>query len=488
VSSSSEASFVLEMLHVTKRYGSLVALDDASLRVRPGTVHAVLGENGAGKTTLMHIAYGMVRPDHGSIRLAGRDVHLSAPKDGIAAGIGMVHQHFTLVPAMTVQENLVLGGHGRLRRRDMTQRVHEIADRTGFALDPLARVSSLPVGAQQRVEIAKAVARDASLLILDEPTAVLAPAEIDDLLRWLRRYVDAGHAAILITHKLREALAIADDVTVLRHGRVVHSGSVDAVNQESLTEAMIGTSNAERHGPTVHAVQQASTVFVGEPVSVADRSGKLRVREASFTIRSGELIGVAAVEGAGQREFLRLLAGRFPASSGHFEHPAVVGFVPEDRHHDAVLLDRSLTETVALRGAGKRRGHLDWRSMRAYTQKLLQAFDVRASSTEGPVRTLSGGNQQKLVLARELMALPDEQAPAALIVENPTRGLDVRATADVHQRLQDACARGAAVVMYSSDLDEVLDLANRVFVLFDGRLQELPIDRQAIGRAMLGLS
>lgn len=487
VNDASGTSSVLELSSITKRYGSLVALDDASLVVRRGTVHAVLGENGAGKTTLMHVAYGMVRPDSGVIRIAGRDIRLRAPLDAISAGVGMVHQHFTLVPAMTVAENLALGGRGRLRVGDMTARVREIAERTGFSLDPFARVDSLPVGAQQRVEIAKALVRDASLLILDEPTAVLAPAEVDDLLRWLRAYVDAGHAAVLITHKLREALAVSDDVTVLRRGRVVHSGPAREASAPALTEAMIGAASTDDRRAVPSAPAASHPVFVAERMSVADHSGQPRVHEASFVIRSGELVGIAAVEGAGQRELLRALAGRSAILAGHLERPGIVGFVPEDRHQDAVLLNRTLTESVALRGAGRRRGRIDWLARRAHTSELLHAFDVRASSTEDVVRALSGGNQQKLVLARELAASPDEPAPVALVVENPTRGLDVRATADVHRRLHDACARGAAVVLYSSDLDEVLGLATRVLVLFDGIVRELPIDRDAIGRAMLGL-
>jgi simple sugar transport system ATP-binding protein len=486
---ASGTSPVLELLEINKRYASVVALADASLRVRPGTVHAVLGENGAGKTTLMRVAYGMVRPDAGVIRMGGNEVRLTSPLAAISAGMGMVHQHFTLVPAMTVQENLALGGRGRLRTRDMTARVREIAERTGFALDPFARVDSLPVGAQQRVEIAKALARDASLLILDEPTAVLAPSEVEDLLRWLRAYVDAGHAAVLITHKLREALAVADDVTVLRRGRVVHSGAARNATPRNLTDAMIGATTAEDWGrvPSVSTTSTGS-VFVAEQMFVADRSGRPRIRDASFAIRGGELVGIVAVEGAGQRELLRALAGRYALSAGRLQRPAVVGFVPEDRHHDAVLLDRPLTESVALRGAGERRGRIRWVGFREHTAELLRTFDVRASNTEATVRALSGGNQQKLVLARELAASPDEPAPIALVVENPTRGLDVHATTEVHKRLREACARGAAVVMYSSDLDEVLGIATRVLVLFDGIVRELPIDRDAIGRAMLGLS
>ena len=478
----------LELLHVSKRYGSVVALEDASLAVRPGTLHAVLGENGAGKTTLMRVAYGMERPDTGHLRVAGRERRLTSPLEAIALGIGMVHQHFTLVPAMTVAENLALGGRGRLRARHMVARVREIAERTGFALDPHARVESLSVGAQQRVEIAKALVRDARLLILDEPTAVLAPSEIDDLLRWLRAYVDAGNSAVLITHKLREALAVADDVTVLRHGRLAFVGAVASASTSQLTLAMLGTSSVGARGAeTSHQAMGSVPVFAAKRISIADHAGRVRVRDATFTVCGGELLGVAAVEASGQRELLRALAGRYNVSAGTLTRPEVVGFVPEDRHHDAVLLDRSLAENVALRGAGVRQGVLAWKHVRARTSVLLRAYDVRGESTQAPLRALSGGNQQKFVLARELEATSDQPAPLALVVENPTRGLDVRAMTAVHQRLREACARGAAVVVYSSDLDEVLSLASRVLVVFNGAVREMPLDRDAIGRAMLGL-
>jgi simple sugar transport system ATP-binding protein len=331
------------------------------------------------------------------------------------------------------------------------------------------------------------------VLVLDEPTAVLAPAEADDLLRWLRVYAVAGNSAVLITHKLREALAVADDVTVLRRGRVVLTAPVSAVTSSSLTTAMIGEElvPADRATPAIAQPATSPTVFRAERLTLADDSGVVRLQDATFTVHGGEIVGVVGVEGAGQRELLRALAGRVDATRGLLERPAVVGFVPEDRHHDAVLLDRSLFENVALRGAGRRKGLMRWSELRAHTTSLMLAFDVRGPDADAAMRALSGGNQQKLVLARELddafEGTPSTgERPLALVVENPTRGLDVRAAADVHARLRAARDRGAAVVVYSSDLDEVLSLASRVLVAYVGTLREVSLERDAVGRAMLG--
>lgn len=478
----------LELSNVTKHYGRTTAVASANLVVRPGTVHALLGENGAGKTTLMRVAYGMVRADAGEIRVAGRKIFLATPADAIHAGIGMVHQHFTLVPAMTVAENIALGGHGRLRAAEIVNRVEDLAERTGFTLNPHARIEDLAVGAQQRVEIAKALARNAKVLILDEPTAVLAPAETEDLLRWLRMYVEEGRSVILITHKLRDALSVADDLTVLRSGRTVFSGAAVASSVQQLTSAMLGsalvpekTATADRHADA------GAPVITAERVSIIDSSGRVCVREASLMVRAGERVGIAAVEGSGQRELLRALAGRLSISSGRLELPAVVGFVPEDRHADALLLDASLVENIALRGAGQRQGIMPWRTLRSVTSDLIEQHDVRARDASQPARTLSGGNQQKLVFARELEATTDQPAPHALVVENPTRGLDVHASRAVHDRLREASANGTAVLLYSSDLDEVLALATRVVVMFGGTLLDTPLDRRVIGEAMLGV-
>jgi simple sugar transport system ATP-binding protein len=484
----------LTLQNIDKRYGSAQALASASLRVRPGTVHALLGENGAGKSTLMRIAYGMEPPDAGAIAVHGSVVRFGSPADAIALGIGMVHQHFTLVPVMTVAENVALGGRGRLDLPRVGAKLRELAERTGFTLDAEARVESLSVAAQQRVEIAKALVRDARLLVLDEPTAVLPPSESDQLLRWLRTYADRGGTVVLITHKLREALAVADDVTVLRRGRTVLAAPRSDASIASLTRAMLGSVDGAHDvvQPSAMAERRSTRPAAGAPVFQADRvtltdaRGVVRVRDATFIIAHGEIVGIVGIEGSGQHELLRALAGRLPVASGTLTRPIAVGFVPEDRHRDAVLLDRSLVENVALRGAGSRHGLIDWRAFESHTASLGRQFDVRSRGPHVSMRTLSGGNQQKLVLARELV--PNGPADTrALVVENPTRGLDVRAASEVHARLREVRDAGAAVVLYSSDIDEVLLLGDRVLVVFSGLVREAPMDRDEVGRLMLGI-
>ena len=490
--SSRDRSLALALQGIDKRFGSTQALIDASLQVRAGTVHALLGENGAGKSTLMRIAYGLEHPDAGTIRMCDTPVRLSGPADAIARGIGMVHQHFTLVPVMTVAENVALGGHGMLDLSRVASQLRELATRTGLSLDADARVESLSVAAQQRVEIAKALVRDARVLVLDEPTAVLPPSESTELLRWLRAFADQGNAVVLITHKLREAMHVADDVTVLRRGRTVLAAPRAETSIASLTNAMLGMGHpdgaAEKLPTTANRTTRptGAAVFRAEAITVLDAQGVVRVREASFVIAAGEIVGVAGIEGSGQRELLRALAGRAPIAAGMLHRPPAVGFVPEDRHRDAVLLERSLIENVALRGAGARRGVMNWRGIAARTESLARSFDVRGAGVQAPMRTLSGGNQQKLVLARELTG-DDGTGARALVVENPTRGLDVRATAEVHARLRAAREEGAAVALYSSDIDEVLQLADRVLVLYGGVVRPAPLDREIVGRLMLGL-
>lgn len=504
---------LLSLAHISRRFGQVQALDDVSFVVHAGTVHALLGENGAGKTTLMRIVFGLLTPDDGVtpsvIEWRGTPLVVRAPADALATGIGMVHQHFTLVPAMTVAENVALGGHGRFDPVAAASRVREVGARAGLLLDPDARVDTLPVGAQQRCEIVKALARDVQLLILDEPTAVLAPAEARELLIWVRRFADAGNAVVLITHKLRDALAVADDVTVLHRGRSVLSVPARQTTEAALAAAMLGDAQHVHEVSTAldmpdvsaahdtHEVPSRSgfrssvqndhdapgTILSLRDVTWCDARDVVRVRRASMEVRRGEIVGIAAVEGAGQHELLRLLAGRLTPMRGFVIRPMDVGFVPEDRHRDALLLDAPLFENVALRGAGARRGRLSWPDFRHRTTALMTRFDVRAASVETSARTLSGGNQQKFVLGRELGV---GDAPPALVVENPSRGLDFKATQAVQQALRDARDRGTAVVLYSSDLDEVLLLADRVYVVHDGRVTEMIADRDAVGRAMLG--
>ena len=471
----------LSLSGITKRFGATVALEHAGCVVRPGTVHALLGENGAGKSTLMRIAFGLLAPDAGVVSLGEQPVRFASAADALAAGIGMVQQHFSLVPAMTVAENVALGGHGQYDADAAAEVVRRVGEATGLPLDPLAVVQTLAVQAQQRVEIVKALAREATILILDEPTAVLAPAEAQDLLAWLRAFADAGGSAVLITHKLADALAMADDITVLRRGRVVRSAPRADWTSDALVTAMLGAPAAPEATAPRGASAEGAAVLAVREVSWDDAQGVRRVHEATCEVRAGEIVGLAAVEGSGQHELLRLLAGRLAPTRGTAERPAQVGFVPEDRHRDAVLLDAPLPETVALRGAGTARGRLAWRTISEHTQSLMTRFDVRGREVGMPVRALSGGNQQKLVLARELDPLP-----AALVVENPTRGLDLRATDAVLARLREARDRGVAVVFYSSDVDEVLRVADRVLAVFNGRVVACAPTREAVGRAMLG--
>ena len=473
---------LLELEGIDKRFGGVRALAGASLRVRPGTVHALLGENGAGKTTLMRIAFGLVHPDAGTVHVAGAPSRFASPRDAIDAGIGMVQQHFSLVPAMSVAENLALGGRGRYAPGPARARVERLARATGLPpVNPDAVVGELPVGAQQRVEILKALARDARLLILDEPTAVLAPAETAALLRWARGFAAAGRAVVLITHKLADALGIADDVTVLRHGRVALSAPAAGLSADAIAAAMLGEGAGTAAESDGSGARPGPLVARATNLTIPGRAGPA-LDAVTIEVRGGEILGVAAVEGNGERELLRALAGRVAVTGGSLEIPERVAFIPQDRHADGVVDAMTLTENVALEGAGKRRGRMDWSELRDATRELMRRFDVRAPGPDTPASALSGGNQQRLILARELAA-----EPALVVADQPTRGLDIRATSEVHARLRAARAAGRAVVLYSTDLDEVLSLADRVVVVNGGRVREVAMDRDAVGRAMLGV-
>lgn len=468
----------LSLDQISKRFGLAQALSDVSLAVRPGTVHALLGENGAGKTTLMRVAYGLVHPDHGTVRVGGAALRLRSPADAIRAGISMVQQHFALVPAMTVVENIALGYAGPFRPRQLRDTVRSLAAATGLSIDPDARISTLNVASRQRVEIIKSLIRSTRVLILDEPTSVLSPSESTELLRWLRSLAAEGRSVVLITHKLDEALSVADDITVLRNGRGVLSGT-SGVTANELVQAMLGES-VQPERIARHSRAEAQVIARARALTVHDDSGVERLRQATIEVLAGQITGVAGVEGSGHLELLRALAGRVHAYHGSLELPASIAYMPDDRLRDALIPEFDLTANFALRNAGIRRGLMRWRSLATQVTRLLSEFDVRSGAANTRIGTLSGGNQQKFVFLRELSG-----RPSLLIAVNPTRGLDVKAAQSLHARLRQASDDGLAVVMYSSDLDELIAVADRMYVVHAGMLVEVPVDREIAGRAMI---
>ena len=478
----------LQLTAIQKRFGSVHALRGADFTLLPGEVHALLGENGAGKTTLMHVAYGLVHPDGGEVSIGGAPQRGHSPRTARRLGVGMVHQHFTSVPAFTVAENVALAAGWPVAPGPLRVRVHELCERVGLPLDPEERAGRLSVGLKQRLEIVKALAADARVLLLDEPTAVLAPAEIEELLGVIRRFAAEGGAAVLITHKLDEALSAADRVTVLRKGTVVGSGPAASWSPARLTEAMIGEEIAP--GARSYGTVGDRALIHAESLDIPRESGLgIAVRQASISVRSGEIVGVAAVEGNGQRELLRAIAGRVRPLRGRLEVVEPIGFIPEDRTSEGLIPELSLVDNIVLGSvpgdpwiAGRR---VDWRRARARTSELLEQFGVVAAGPDVAAAALSGGNQQKLVVAREL-----SRRPAVVVAENPTRGLDVRAAEDIHRRLGDSAGGGAAVLFYSSDLDEVLALSHRIVVMASGTLLDAPAgtSRTEIGALMLAAS
>lgn len=467
----------LALRDITKRFGAFTALEKVSLSVESGKITALLGENGAGKTTLMRIAFGMIPPDGGTVTVNGQQAQFKSPADAIAAGIGMVHQQFSLIPAMSVAENIALGGKGRYSLEVISKRLGEIAAATGLELNPRQRVAALGSAERQKLEIIRTLAHDAKVMILDEPTAVLTPKDTAELFKQLKTFAAAGGAVVLITHKLRDALEHADDVTVLRRGHVVLSSPMSEANEASLVAAMLGSTPQQ---PALREVAQATSSIVAslERATLPDkRTGK--PVEITLQIASGEILGVAALDGAAA-PLLRLLAGRSKAVSGNVVIPEKIGFVPENRREDALIADFSLAENVALSQAGTRRGLMQWTSIESDTSQVVSEFDVRTPSIHTSPDSLSGGNQQRFVLGRELRS-----NPALLILENPTQGLDVNAAAFIHEQMRRARSNGASIVFYSSDLDELADLSDRVLVFSGQSLKPVAADRDAIGRALL---
>ena len=465
----------LALHHITRRFGDITALDDVSFVIRRGRITALLGENGAGKTTLMRIAFGMIQPDDGWISINGTRRVLQSPADAIAAGIGMVHQQFSLIPAMTVAENVALGGRGRYSFERVSQRLRTIGTKTGLLLDPSRRVADLSNAERQRLEIIRTFAHDARIMILDEPTAVLTPADTTELFGQLKDFTRSGGSVVLITHRLADAIEHADDVSVLRHGRMALTSPIADVTDRSLSTAMLGSTPqarpaAEKHSRGIEQIASLHNV-------VLERTHDHTV---NLSVHAGEIVGVAALEGAASI-LLRTLAGRLHPVSGHVILPERIGFVPENRHEEALIPDFTLVENLALANAAQRHGILDWEKLRQETLSVMQQYRVHSSGIEATPRQLSGGNQQRFVLGREL-----RRSPQLLVLENPTQGLDIGASAFIHDQVRAAREGGAAIVVYSSDLDELVSLADRVIIASVKGLVEVAVNRDAIGNALLG--
>jgi simple sugar transport system ATP-binding protein len=480
----------LELRGITKRFGAVLANDHLDITIPPGTIHAIVGENGAGKSTAMRIAYGFYTADSGEILVNDQVRDIRAPRDAIALGIGMVHQHFMLVRPMTVTENIVLGAEPgsamSLDLRKAAAGIRALSEEFRLAVDPDAVVEDLSVGQQQRVELLKALYRRAGLLILDEPTAVLTPQEVDEFFAILRRMRGQGKTVIIITHKLSEVLAISDNVTVMRDGRVVGQVKTSETDAAALARLMVGRDVLLRVDKP--AAQPGATVLAVRDVSIAARDGARRLDKVSFEVRAGEIVGVAGVEGNGQTELIEALAGLLPGSqvSGSMSfggrdireldarrrREAGIAHVPEDRHRRGLLLDFSLSENAILgvhyrAPAVSRVGGvlLDQAAIQRRADLVIREFDVRPPNASLPARALSGGNQQKLIIGREF-----ELPPALLLISQPTRGVDIGAIEFIHRKIVALRDSGCAVLLVSAELEEVTALADRLLVLHNGRV------------------
>ncbi len=495
---------VLELKGITKRFPGVLANDHVDFDLHDGEVHALLGENGAGKSTLMNVVYGLYRPDEGEIHVNGKPVTIHSPREAIDLGIGMVHQHFMLIPVMTVAENIVLAAEPRkgllLDYDAARQRVRDLSEQYGLAVDPDARVESISVGQEQRVEILKALYRNADILILDEPTAVLTPQEASQLFETLKALVAQGLSIIFISHKLNEVLEIADRITVLRRGKKIETLLRAGATEQKLAQLMVGREVLLRveKNPT----EPGDPLLQVEDLEVLDDRGLQAVRGVSLNVRAGEIVGIAGVDGNGQTELVDALTGLRRPSAGAVRIRGKdvtkasardvldtgVGHIPEDRQRRGLVLEFTLAENLALEEYRKpplsRWGWLYPGRLVARARKLLEEFDVRGGRPQTPASALSGGNQQKVVIAREVA-----RDPSVLVAAQPTRGLDVGAIEYVHRRLVETRDSGKAILLVSLELEEIIGLSDRILVIYEGRVVgELPpsVSEEELGFAMTG--
>ena len=496
---------VIEMREITKVFGEFVANDKINLELRKGEIHALLGENGAGKSTLMNMLAGLLEPTSGEIVVNGQVVKLDSPSKAASLGIGMVHQHFMLVEAFTVAENIILGSeltkNGVLDIARATREINELSERYGLAVDPSAKVADISVGAQQRVEILKTLYRGADILIFDEPTAVLTPSEIDELMAIMKNLVKEGKSIILITHKLDEIRAVSDRVTVIRRGKSIETVEIAGATNADLAEMMVGRSVSFK--TEKQAAQPKEVILSIKDLVVNENRGVPAVKNLSLDVRAGEIVGIAGIDGNGQSELIQAITGLRKIESGSVElkgqsivglHPRQitemsVGHVPEDRHRDGLVLEMMISENIALQTYYKeplsKKGILNYTNIIGYAKQLMQEFDVRAASEIVPASALSGGNQQKAIIAREVDRNPD-----LLIVSQPTRGLDVGAIEYIHKRLIQERDNGKAVLVVSFELDEILNISDRIAVIHDGKIQGIvtpeTTNKQELGVLMAG--
>lgn len=496
---------VIEMRDITKVFGGFVANDKINLHLRKGEIHALLGENGAGKSTLMNMLAGLLEPTSGEIAVNGQVVNLDSPSKAASLGIGMVHQHFMLVEAFTVAENIILGSeltkNGVLDIAGASKEIKALSERYGLAVDHSAKVADISVGAQQRVEILKTLYRGADILIFDEPTAVLTPSEIDELMAIMKNLVKEGKSIILITHKLDEIRAVSDRVTVIRRGKSIETVEIAGATNADLAEMMVGRSVSFK--TEKQASKPKEVVLSIKDLVVNENRGVPAVKNLSLDVRAGEIVGIAGIDGNGQSELIQAITGLRKVESGSIElkgdsivglHPRQitelsVGHVPEDRHRDGLILEMMISENIALQTYYKephsKNGILNYSNITSYAKKLMEEFDVRAASELVPAAALSGGNQQKAIIAREI-----DRDPDLLIVSQPTRGLDVGAIEYIHKRLIEERDNGKAVLVVSFELDEILNVSDRIAVIHDGKIQGIvspeTTNKQGLGVLMAG--